>query len=155
MRMITFTRKKVKRLTVIGALTAAAAAVGICAVVTSVGTQATERLLPIYCVERGDKKISLTDVSLPGSTMIPAPPSSANDGRVLPAIMTTHNTAAAALLKKVMFSLHCRNSIRISRGYPPPQKKIMSYYIVTHFFRFVKCFLGFCPGNFAQSRQRG
>lgn len=60
MRMITFTRKKVKRLTVIGALTAAAAAVGICAVVTSVGTQATERLLPIYCVERGDKKISLT-----------------------------------------------------------------------------------------------
>ena len=59
MRMITFTRKKVKRLTVIGALTAAAA-VGICAVVTSVGTQATERLLPIYCVERGDKKISLT-----------------------------------------------------------------------------------------------
>ena len=43
-----------------GALTAAAAAVGICAVVTSVGTQATERLLPIYCVERGDKKISLT-----------------------------------------------------------------------------------------------
>lgn len=60
MRMITFTRKKFKRLTVIGALTAAAAAVGICAVVTSVGTQATERLLPIYCVERGDKKISLT-----------------------------------------------------------------------------------------------
>lgn len=60
MRMITFTRKKVKRLTVIGALPAAAAAVGICAVVTSVGTQATERLLPIYCVERGDKKISLT-----------------------------------------------------------------------------------------------
>ena len=58
MRMITFTRKKIKRLTVIGALTAAA--VGICAVVTSVGTQATERLLPIYCVERGDKKISLT-----------------------------------------------------------------------------------------------
>mgnify|MGYP005940831353 FL=1 len=60
MRMITFTRKKIKMLTVIGALTAAAAAVGICAVVTSVGTQATERLLPIYCVERGDKKISLT-----------------------------------------------------------------------------------------------
>lgn len=60
MRMITFTRKKIKRLTVIGALTAAAATVGICAVVTSVGTQATERLLPIYCVERGDKKISLT-----------------------------------------------------------------------------------------------
>lgn len=60
MKMVTLTKKKIKRYTVIGALTAAAAAVGIFAVVTSVGTQATERLLPIYCVERGDKKISLT-----------------------------------------------------------------------------------------------
>lgn len=60
MRMITFTKKKIKRLTVIGTLTAAAVAVGVGAVLTSVGTQATERLLPIYCVERGDKKISLT-----------------------------------------------------------------------------------------------
>lgn len=60
MRMITLTKKKMKRLTLAGALTAAAVAVGIGAVLTSVGTQATERLLPIYCVERGDKKISLT-----------------------------------------------------------------------------------------------
>lgn len=60
MRMITLTKKKIKRLTLAGALTAAAVAVGIGAVLTSVGTQATERLLPIYCVERGDKKISLT-----------------------------------------------------------------------------------------------
>lgn len=60
MRMITFTKKKIKRITVIGTLTAAAVAVGVGAVLTSVGTQATERLLPIYCVERGDKKISLT-----------------------------------------------------------------------------------------------
>lgn len=60
MRMITLTKKKIKRLTLAGALTAAAVAVGIGAVLTSVGTQATERLLPIYFVERGDKKISLT-----------------------------------------------------------------------------------------------
>lgn len=60
MRMITLTKKKIKRLTLAGALTAAAVAVGIGAVLTSVGTKATERLLPIYCVERGDKKISLT-----------------------------------------------------------------------------------------------
>ncbi len=60
MKMITLTGKKIKRLTAVGALAAAAAAVGIGAVLTSVGTQATERLLPIYCVERGDMKISLT-----------------------------------------------------------------------------------------------
>lgn len=60
MRMITFTKKKIKRLTVIGLLAAATAAAGIGAIVTSVGTQASERLIPIYCVERGDKKISLT-----------------------------------------------------------------------------------------------
>lgn len=60
MHMITFTKKKIKRLTVIGVLAAAAAAAGIGAVITSVGTQAQERLLPIYSVERGDKKLSLT-----------------------------------------------------------------------------------------------
>ena len=60
MRMITFTKKKIKRLTVIGLLAAATAAAGIGAIVTSVGTQAAERLLPIYSVERGDKEIALT-----------------------------------------------------------------------------------------------
>lgn len=60
MRMITFTKKKIKRLTVIGLLAAATAAAGIGAIVTSVGTQAMGRLLPIYSVERGDKVISLT-----------------------------------------------------------------------------------------------
>ncbi len=60
MRMVTFTKKKVKRLTVIGLLAAATAAAGIGAIITSVGTQAAERLLPIYSVERGDKEISLT-----------------------------------------------------------------------------------------------
>ena len=60
MRMITFTKKKVKRLTAIGLLAAATAAAGIGAVLTSVGTQATERILPIYSVERGDNKVALT-----------------------------------------------------------------------------------------------
>ena len=52
--------KKVKRLTAIGLLAAATAAAGVGAILTSVGTQATERQLPVYCVERGDNKISLT-----------------------------------------------------------------------------------------------
>ena len=43
MRMVTFTKRKVKRLTVIGLLVAATAAAGIGAIVTSVGTQAQER----------------------------------------------------------------------------------------------------------------
>ena len=60
MRMITLTKKKVKRLTAIGLLAAATAAAGVGAILTSVGTQATERQLPVYCVERGDNKISLT-----------------------------------------------------------------------------------------------
>ena len=60
MRMITFTKKKIKRLTVVGVLAAATAAVGIGAVLTSVGTKASERLIPVYSVERGDKKLSLT-----------------------------------------------------------------------------------------------
>ncbi len=60
MRMITLTKKKIKRLTVIGILAAATAAAGIGAVITSVGTQAQERLLPIYSVDRGDNRISLT-----------------------------------------------------------------------------------------------
>lgn len=60
MRMVTFTKKKVKRLTVIGLLVAATAAAGIGAIVTSVGTQAQERLLPIYNVDRGDNKVALT-----------------------------------------------------------------------------------------------
>lgn len=60
MRMLTLTKKKIKRLTVIGLLAAATAAAGIGAVVTTVGTRATGRLLPIYSVERGDKVISLT-----------------------------------------------------------------------------------------------
>lgn len=60
MHMITFTKKKIKRLTAIGILAAATAAAGIGAIVTSVGTQASERRIPVYSVERGDNKISLT-----------------------------------------------------------------------------------------------
>lgn len=60
MHMVTFTKKKIKRITAAALLAAAAAAVGICAVITSTGTQAAERLVPIYSVERGDKAISLT-----------------------------------------------------------------------------------------------
>ena len=56
MRMITLTKKKVKRLTAIGLLAAATAAAGVGAILTSVGTQATERQLPVYCVP--------TDVSI-------------------------------------------------------------------------------------------
>lgn len=60
MRMITFTKKKIKRVVAISSMIAAAVAVGAVAIVTSVGTQAAGRQLPIYCVERGDNKIALT-----------------------------------------------------------------------------------------------
>lgn len=60
MRMVTFTKKKIKRLTAVGVLAAAAIAVGAGAIVTSVGTQAEERLLPIYSVDRGDSKAAVT-----------------------------------------------------------------------------------------------
>lgn len=60
MRMITFTKKKIKRVAAISSMIAAAVAVGAVAIVTSVGTQAAGRQLPIYCVERGDNKIALT-----------------------------------------------------------------------------------------------
>ena len=60
MRMITLTKKKVKRLTAIGLLAAATAAAGVGAILTSVGTQATERQLPVYCVERSDKVVALS-----------------------------------------------------------------------------------------------
>lgn len=60
MRMITFTKKKIKRVVAVSSMIAAAVAVGAVAIVTSVGTQAAGRQLPIYCVERGDNKIALT-----------------------------------------------------------------------------------------------
>lgn len=60
MRALTFTKKQIKRAAAIAAGVVATAAVVITVVMTSVGTRAADRLLPIYCVERGDKKIALT-----------------------------------------------------------------------------------------------
>lgn len=60
MRTMTFTKKQIKRAAAVAALAAATAAVAITAAVTSVGSKAAERLVPIYCVDRGDKKIALT-----------------------------------------------------------------------------------------------
>lgn len=60
MRAITFTKKQIKRAAAVAALAVATAAVAVTATVTSVKTRAVERQLPIYCVERGDKKIALT-----------------------------------------------------------------------------------------------
>lgn len=60
MKALTFTKKQITRAAAIAAGVVAAAAVAIVVVLTSVGTRAAERLLPIYCVERGDKKIALT-----------------------------------------------------------------------------------------------
>lgn len=60
MKALTFTKKQITRAAAIAAGVVAAAAVVITVVMTSVGTRAAERQLPIYCVERGDKKIALT-----------------------------------------------------------------------------------------------
>ncbi len=60
MRSITFNKHQVKRFAAIAAAVAAAAAVGITAAVTSVGTKAQQRLVPIYSVDRNDNKIAIT-----------------------------------------------------------------------------------------------
>ena len=60
MRTVTLTKKQIKRAAAVGALAVATAAVAVTAAVTSVGTRAEERLLPIYSVERGDNKIAIT-----------------------------------------------------------------------------------------------
>lgn len=60
MKALTFTKKQITRAAAIAAGVVAAAAVAVVVVLTSVGTRAAERQLPIYCVERGDKKIALT-----------------------------------------------------------------------------------------------
>lgn len=60
MKAITFTKKQLKRVGAVAAAAAAAAAVAITAVVTSAGGRADQRRLPIYCVERDDKKIAVT-----------------------------------------------------------------------------------------------
>ncbi|MGN0687340.1 MAG: polysaccharide deacetylase family protein, partial [Oscillospiraceae bacterium] len=60
MRMITFTRKKFKRIAAISSMAAAAVAVGAFAVISSVGTQAAGKKLPIYSVECPEKKVAVT-----------------------------------------------------------------------------------------------
>lgn len=60
MRSVTITKKGARRLAAGAVIAAATAAVAVIAVLTSVGTQAENRLLPIYCVDRGDNRISLT-----------------------------------------------------------------------------------------------
>ena len=60
MRAITFTKGQIKRIAAIAAAVTAAAAVGITAAVTSVGTKAQQRLVPIYRVARDDNKIAVT-----------------------------------------------------------------------------------------------
>lgn len=57
---ITITKKQIKRVAAIAAAAVAAGAVGITVALTSVRSNAAERQLPIYSVERGDKKISVT-----------------------------------------------------------------------------------------------
>ena len=57
---VTFTKKRIKQIAAAAGLAAATAAVGITAIVTSVGSSAAQRLLPIYRVDRGDNKVSLT-----------------------------------------------------------------------------------------------
>lgn len=60
MRAISLTKKQIKRGAAIAAAAAATAAVVITAAVTSVGTKAQQRQLPIYRVERNDNKVAVT-----------------------------------------------------------------------------------------------
>lgn len=60
MRAMTFTKKQIKRFAWIAGSVIAVAAIVITLVVTSVGTRAAKRLLPIYSVETPDKKIAIT-----------------------------------------------------------------------------------------------
>ena len=60
MRLVTFTRKKVRRIAAVSSMAVAAVAVGAFAILSSVGTQAAGRKLPIYCVQRDDSKLALT-----------------------------------------------------------------------------------------------
>ena len=60
MRAVTFTKKQIKRAAAIAAFGIAACAAAITLVVTSVGSRAEKRLLPIYSTECADKKIAVT-----------------------------------------------------------------------------------------------
>ena len=60
MKTLTLTKKQIKRTVAVVILAAAAAAAGVTIVATSVKTRAAQRRVPIYSVEREDKKIGLT-----------------------------------------------------------------------------------------------
>lgn len=60
MKAITFTKKQIKRFACIAGFAVAAAVVAITLIVTSVGTRAAKRQVPIYSVDCKDKKIAVT-----------------------------------------------------------------------------------------------
>ncbi len=60
MQTISFSKRTIKRVVAISSIVAATAAVGIFAIVSSVGTQAAGKMLPIYSVDRGDNKVAIT-----------------------------------------------------------------------------------------------
>ena len=60
MRAVTFTKKQIKRAAAIAGFAIVACAAAITLVVTSVGSRAEKRLLPIYSTECSDKKIAVT-----------------------------------------------------------------------------------------------
>lgn len=60
MRAVTFTKKQIKRAAAIAAFALVAAAAAVTLIVTSVGSHAEKRLLPIYSTECDEKKIAVT-----------------------------------------------------------------------------------------------
>ena len=60
MKAVTFTKKQIKRAAAIAGFAVIACAAAITLVVTSVGSRAEKRLLPIYSTECSDKKIAIT-----------------------------------------------------------------------------------------------
>lgn len=60
MKTFTLTKKQIKRTAAIALLAAAVTAAGVTVAVTSVRSHAADRRVPVYSVERDDKKIGLT-----------------------------------------------------------------------------------------------
>lgn len=60
MKALTFTKKQLKRAAAVAAFSLAAVAAAITLIVTSVGSRAEKRLLPIYSTECTEKKIAVT-----------------------------------------------------------------------------------------------
>lgn len=60
MKAVTFTKKQIKRAAAIAGFAVVACAAAITLVVTSVGSRADKRLLPIYSTETDEKKIAVT-----------------------------------------------------------------------------------------------